>query len=696
MKVSVVVPCYNHARYVERCLASIDAQDHGDLEVIVVDDGSRDDSWARISAYRWREPHRVRLVRTENEGAHAAINRGLDLATGDWIAICNSDDRFAPRRISRLLARARQSSTRFAFSAVRVVDDGDADVTAVLPYAQRLRRMQEEIGCFPSVGFAILHTNVAVSTGNFFFERSLVTEIGYFRPYRHIHDLDFLLRVLLFTEPLFVPEPLYFYRLHAKNSLVESEADREWPEVMRRFMKAALSADHPNRLAPSPTNWPRHFANFVEEHRYQPYLARWEGIDGVVYRPPRTAVVTPVYASATSGNRSDRERFEPSRHPVRLIAFYLPQFHPIPENNRWWGPGFTEWTNVARARPLFPGHYQPRLPADLGLYDLRLPETRATQAELAREYGLEGFCYWHYWFAGKRLLERPFTEVLASGEPDLPFCLAWANQTWSGIWHGAPDRILIEQTYPGRADHEAHFRILLEAFADERYITVDGAPLFVVYGPRELPEARRVTDLWRELARKAGLPGLHLVGLSQSGALDPVEFGFDAVAISNHNKIMHLPSMNYRDVVARRVRAGYRKLRGRPVHVYRYEDALAHFLEEVPPHVTRYPCVIPGWDNTPRSGLRGVVLHDATPELFRRHVREALRQVAGYDREHRIVFVKSWNEWAEGNYLEPDQGHGRGFLEALREAVAEEEAGENRQGRRAGPSVLSVRGAPHG
>lgn len=358
------------------------------------------------------------------------------------------------------------------------------------------------------------------------------------------------------------------------------------------------------------------------------------------------------------------------RDPPRVVAFYLPQFHPIPENDRWWGPGFTEWTNVARARPLFPGHYQPRLPADLGFYDLRQPETRAAQAELARAYGVDAFCYWHYWFAGRRLLERPFAEVLRSGEPDFPFCLAWANGSWSGVWHGAPERILMEQTYPGPADHEAHFRLLLEAFGDERYFTVAGAPLFVVYAAHELPDARRTTDLWRGLALKAGLSGLHLVAVCQNKvSFDPVAAGFDAIAVCNQVKISEAWPRSLMEARLRRLRAAYRTLRGWPLHVYRYEDAMPYFLEvDGPPGLTRYPAVIPGWDNTPRSGAAGVVLHDATPELFGRHARQAIAQVLGNDPERQIVFLKSWNEWAEGNYLEPDVRFGRAFLEELRNA----------------------------
>ena len=169
-----------------------------------------------------------------------------------------------------------------------------------------------------------------------------------------------------------------------------------------------------------------------------------------------------------------------SSSPARLIAFHLPQFHPIPENDEWWGKGFTEWTNTGKAKPLFPGHDQPKVPTDLGYYDLRLPEARKAQADLARKYGVEGFCYYHYWFGGKRLLERPVNEIIASGEPDFPFCLCWANESWTGIWHGAPRRMLMEQTYPGEADHRAHFEYLLTAFRDKRYITVDGRPRFVI------------------------------------------------------------------------------------------------------------------------------------------------------------------------------------------------------------------------
>ena len=346
---------------------------------------------------------------------------------------------------------------------------------------------------------------------------------------------------------------------------------------------------------------------------------------------------------------------------ARLIAFYLPQFHPIPENDRWWGRGFTEWTNTAKAKPLFPGHYQPHVPADLGFYDLRVPETRVAQASMAREYGVEAFCYYHYWFAGKRILERPFDEVLRSGEPDFPFCLCWANQTWTGIWHGEPNRVLIEQTYPGEDDHRRHFETLLPAFLDRRYVRVDDKPVFVIFQAREFPDPRAAMDLWREMAVRAGLPGLHLIG-TNTVRRTPTELGLDATVWTQ------LPGPRPRISKRRPVEWVKRRLEemsGRPT-VYRYEKILTQLLgpEE---SWTNYPCLIPNWDNTPRSGRNGLVLHDATPELFRRHARDVLERVRGRPHHHNLVFIKAWNEWAEGNHLEPDLRFGTGFLEAMRD-----------------------------
>lgn len=283
MLVSVIVPCFNHGRFVVQCLRSIDAQDHPDLEVIVIDDGSTDDTWEMISSYRWGRARTVRTIRTGNRGAHAALNEGLTLARGDWIALCNSDDCFAPTRLSRLIAAAR--GTRFLFSNVRYIDEAGRDVTERWPYARELKQKQQEIRSFPSVGYSLVLTNTTISTGNFFFHRSLIEEVGYFRPYRYCHDWDFVLRALLFTEPVYLSEALYSYRLHPRNSFrsLQEAAARECPELMRRFLKATVGKRWPNRLAPSPHNWPGFFQVFIDEHRYQPYLTAWEYIDGPFY-----------------------------------------------------------------------------------------------------------------------------------------------------------------------------------------------------------------------------------------------------------------------------------------------------------------------------------------------------------------------------------------------------------------------------
>jgi lipopolysaccharide biosynthesis protein len=368
------------------------------------------------------------------------------------------------------------------------------------------------------------------------------------------------------------------------------------------------------------------------------------------------------------------EASEASTDPAaRVVALYLPQFHPVPENDEWWGPGFSEWTNVAAARPLFRGHRQPKVPADLGYFDLRVPEVRARQADLAARHGVEAFCYWHYWFAGRRMLERPFAEVLASGEPRFGFCLGWANQTWTTIWTGDKRTVLIPQTYPGPLDHERHFHEVLPAFMDPRYFRVDGRPLFLVYRPGDLPDSRAFADQWRALAAQAGLPGLYLVGERKS-QWRAAEGGFDADTLPGIYDVAPRPRL------PGRVGAFLdRRPRRRP-NIAQYTDLVARARTRSRLPHPELPAVVSSWDNTPRSGRRGLVVEGSTPERFGAAVGDAVEAVQDLPAQQRIVIVKSWNEWAEGNYIEPDLEHGHAYLRALADAVV------------AGPGLAAGRG----
>jgi hypothetical protein len=272
-----------------------------------------------------------------------------------------------------------------------------------------------------------------------------------------------------------------------------------------------------------------------------------------------------------------------------------------------------------------------------------------------------GFCYWHYWFGGKRLLERPFDEVVASGAPDFPFCVAWANQTWSGIWHGAPDRVLIEQTYPGLDDEVRHFEYLLPAFRDDRYIRLAGKPVVFIYKPGELPDPPGFVERWQKMAVDAGLGGLHLVAAQgETDYATHIEDGYDSAVYYKFPFGQDHVSEIRRRLQERRYMRGPKRVP--------YADLLPK-----PPTTLRgpvFPCVYPNWDNTPRSGRGGVVISGSTPERFRLHVEQALRRVAVLPEDQQVVVIKSWNEWAEGNYLEPDRatGHERG--DALASALA--------------------------
>jgi lipopolysaccharide biosynthesis protein len=347
-------------------------------------------------------------------------------------------------------------------------------------------------------------------------------------------------------------------------------------------------------------------------------------------------------------------------HDIKLIAFYLPQFHPIPENDAWWGNGFTEWVNVRRARPNFVDHYQPHVAGELGYYDLLAPATRAAQAELARTHGIHGFCYYHYWFNGKRLLERPLNAVLASGEPDFPFCVCWANENWSRRWDGGNDELLIAQEYS--PEHERRFiEDLIPTLEDRRYIRVGGRPLLLVYRANLLPEPQRAAETFRRVARASGVGDLCLAYIEHPGSPAPDALGFDAAVEFPPHGLNVVPLTD-------QVETTNPSFEG---DVWDYISAAKDSLQRTLPPYRLFRGVMAGWDNTPRLQNNGQIFVNSHPANYGRWLAAIVGQARRADvPEDRIVFVNAWNEWGEGCHLEPDQAFGRAYLQATRDALA--------------------------
>lgn len=353
---------------------------------------------------------------------------------------------------------------------------------------------------------------------------------------------------------------------------------------------------------------------------------------------------------------------------AKIIAFYLPQYYPVEINDNLYGKGFTEWRNVARAKKLFPSHYQPHIPADLGFYDLRVPETRKAQADLAKKYGIYGFCYWHYWLGnGLEFLEKPVQEIMKLGEPDFPFCLAWANHNWTSNSYLAKNgKIVIQQKYPGEKDYINHFYSVLPCFRDDRYIKIDGKPVFMIYQPTAHKDIPLFIKIWRELAEKEGLKGIFFIGhlnndlkgVTKNAVLktgvDAVNTEFTTSWFAHHNNIIMR-------IIGKVIRTIFHI-----PHRISYKQAEKYFLSNIDTEENVFPSVIPNWDNTPRRNTNGIVLTGSTPGLFAKHLRKALEMVKSKPENRRYIFLKSWNEWAEGNYVEPDLRFGTGYLEAIK------------------------------
>ncbi len=338
------------------------------------------------------------------------------------------------------------------------------------------------------------------------------------------------------------------------------------------------------------------------------------------------------------------------KHPPRLIAFYLPQFHPTPENDLWWGKGFTEWTNVTKATPLFEGHYQPHLPSDFGFYDLRLRETRHDQIKLAAHYGIDGFCYYYYWFSGTRLLNRPLDDMLEDPDHNMPFCLCWANESWTRRWDAADHEVLIDQKYLPEDDLN-FIKSLIPFLRKPGYIRVDGRPFLMVYRPQHLPDAKKSAMVWREYCRTIGIGEIHISAAFTHGNDNYTQFGYDSgVEFPPHNlqpsNINHF--INF-----------YNVFKG---NVMQYAAVAQSYLERN--YDSRvFKTVFPAWDNTARTKERALVVLNGVPnnyEFWLSSVIDRTRRTNAGD----LIFINAWNEWAEGCHLEPDQRFGRGFLQA--------------------------------
>ncbi len=348
---------------------------------------------------------------------------------------------------------------------------------------------------------------------------------------------------------------------------------------------------------------------------------------------------------------------------VRVIAFYLPQFHTTEENDFYWGKGFTEWSNVAKARPAYLGHYQPHLPADLGFYDLRVRETVVRQASLARRYGIAGFCVYYYNFGRRRALDKAFEAIVADRSIDFPYCICWANENWTRHWDGGTRELIFQQTY----DHKTLLKVIDDATryaADPRYLRVNGKPLFLVYRPLLIPDIRGFAALCRQRFRQAGFDEVHLAYIESMETfqklLPPEDLGFDAC--------VEFPPQGLA------VPAAEPAIPVRPDFVgtrYDYESTVLDAVSRASVSYKRYPTAFPGWDNTPRQPSRGDSFIHASPEAFQVYVEEKLDEVSRMlVGDERLLFVNAWNEWAEGTHLEPDQKYGHRWLEAIRNALS--------------------------
>lgn len=600
-EVSIIIPIFNQFIFTVECLASISRNpQQASFELILIDDASDEKNIALLA-----EIPGVRYLRNDtNAGFIHSCNRGVEAALGKYVYFLNNDTQVQEQWLDPLIRRLESTGIGLVGSKLLFPDGTLQEAGARLvrsPKGDTLTGDLIGMGSLPSESRYCLPREVEYCSGaSLLIRRDLYLAVG---------GLDTSYA------------PAYF----------------EDVDLAYKVRKAGYR----------------------------------------VFYEPASEVVH--HLSASAGDKQEAKRHQVTRNAhiflsrwgdelahsrrIRLLAFYLPQYHPIPENDEWWGKGFTEWTNVTKAKPNFTDHYQPHLSTELGFYDLRLAEARREQAMLAKQYGLYGFCYYYYWFNGRRLLNRPLDEVLASGEPDFPFCICWANENWTRTWDGKDNQVLIAQRHSDE-DDVSFIQSLFSALRDSRYIRIGNKPLILVYKAGLLPDPARTALLWREQCRLAGIGEVYLACVHNSSNPNlnpnPSSIGFDA-AVEFPPAGKGVLSKTKPDKVSGDFKGLF----------YDYRATMQEMLSSGNHAFTFFRGVMPSWDNTPRRQHSSHIFLGSSPDTYRNWLEAVLEWT---DKMHiadeRIVFVNAWNEWGEGNHLEPDRRYGRGYLEATQAALA--------------------------
>ncbi|WP_423414775.1 glycoside hydrolase family 99-like domain-containing protein [Hyphomicrobium sp. B1] len=598
--VSIIIPCLNQEVLTAECLSSISRTlpSTFDIEVIIADNASKDRLYESLTTH----PELIVLRFAENLGFGPACNKAAEAAKGKYLFFLNNDAQISERCIEHLVSSIERSNGKVGIVGAKLLSfDG---------WLQEAGCLLNKDGTGSLIGFGT-HPGAP--------------RFNYDREVEHVSAAAMLISRSLFHkmggfDPVYAPA----YCEDADLSMKVRECGLSIVYVHEAVVAHHLSATTDDMTSDKQKTKHRRIARNRDI-----FVSRW--IDRLL----------------------DKN--------IRTLAFYLPQYHPIAQNDLWWGKGFTEWTNVTKAVQNFVGHNQPRYPADLGYYDLRLNEVMVQQADLARRYGLSGFCYYYYWFDGKRLLEHPLEQMLSTGRPDFPFCLCWANENWTRRWDGQENDVLIAQSY---TDDDTRQLIgdLIRYFRSPHYIRIHDRPLILVYRIKSLPDPHRAMNIWRDACREAGI-GEICVAMVESFELsaapeDPRLYGCDiTVEFPPHGMA------DSRPLSVQRINPNWTGT------VRDYRELIHNYTKRAEPGFKRLRSVLVGWDNSPRHQTQSLVLEHSTPGAFQAWLewtyQRTLEQNVG---DERLVFINAWNEWCEGSYLEPDRRFGHDYLQALRNA----------------------------